>query len=195
MVAGFARSAAPAAMEAALGFVLSRDAAISAAALGALAERRDGQTVPSSLVARLRRVRAWLPEERHAGIDAALANLEPLAEPAEPAPAAQILTVLATLPGGTGAQMMLVRGELESDPLYASVLLKPEVGVEEALLEDDLDEEAVERQIADAEEQAGGLDVPVRFFKQRLSAALAANHAAGLPAALQPASAAGSAWP
>src|SRR5882757_596703 len=124
--------------EAALGFAFSSDPEVSSTALVAVSQQGRGRLVSSRVVDRLVRMRPWLSETRRADIDTAIRALRPKAAPPVPVKRWEIRGVLASLCDGAGAQSLFALAKQGRRFALACLLVKSEVGVQDARLRDNM---------------------------------------------------------
>jgi hypothetical protein len=137
MAGAIATSQIEAVREAALGFAFSPNPAVSSAALVAVSQQRGG-LVSSKVVDRLVRMRPWFSETRRTDIDTAIRALRPKAAPPVPVKRWEIRGVLASLCDGAGAQSLFALAKQGRRFALACLLVKSEVGVQDAWVRDDM---------------------------------------------------------
>jgi hypothetical protein len=176
IVLAAAASAEPAMREAALGMAL--DLPEAPAVFEVLA------TAPSASAAhleRLARLRPWLEEGLRPALDAALRALRPRAEAARPAPRIEIRSVLACLADGAGATSLFVLLRRGREHRLASILIKEEHGVADALLTDAMTAAALRAMRGRIIAEIDVAEVPLGYLEARLAAALGENLARRVP--------------
>lgn len=180
-VTALAGSRIPAIREAALGFVLDLDAAVGRAVLDVLVGTAGRAVISSTLIERLVRLRPWVTQDRRPAIDAALRALRPKA--VEPAATAlpEMKALLVTLTDGAGAQSVFALAKLGRRHVIASILIKAEIGIAEALLGEGMPKAEADRLISMIKQEADARPVSAGFVKQVLAAALTTNLAQGRP--------------
>lgn len=181
MVRALALSSNPAVREAVLGFALATEPEISAAALEALAETRDGNPVASVTVERLVRIRPWLAGGRQAHLDAAVRALRPRVAPPIPAPRPEIGRLLASLCDGAGAQSVFALVQQGRQFALASVLVKNGVGIADTLLNADMSRGEADAMVTEIVAATEAVEISMELVERRLGDALAANVARDAP--------------
>jgi hypothetical protein len=167
--------------EAALGFALSPDPAVSSAALVAIAQQGRAGLVSNRVVDRLVRMRPWLSERRRAKIDTAVRALRP--KTASPVPLArwEIRSVLASLCDGAGAQSLFALTKRGRRFALASLLVKTEVGVADVWVREGMTKAEADALIAQIVAASEAVEVSIALLERRLADALAINVACDLP--------------
>ncbi len=181
MAAALAASGTDALREAALGFVLSPDPEIAAAVLHALARPAGGGPVASATVERLVLMRPWLSPARREPVDAAVCALRPRASAPEPASRPDMVRVLASMCDGAGTQSLFALTRQGQRLVMASILLKAEDGVADALVGDPMTRREADGLIREIASAAEGVDVSPALLRRRLADALVVNAARDRP--------------
>jgi hypothetical protein len=167
--------------EAALGFALSPDPAVSSAALVAIAQQGLAGLVSNRVVDRLVRMRPWFSERRRTKVDTAVRALRPKTAPPVPLARWEIRSVLASLCDGAGAQSLFALTKRGRRFALASLLLKTEVGVADAWVREGMTKAEADALIAQIVASAEAVEVSIAFLERRLADALAINVACDLP--------------
>jgi hypothetical protein len=181
MAGALAMSQSEAVREAALGFAFSPNSAVSSAALVAVSQQSRGGVVSSKVVDRLVRMRPWLSEMRRADIDTAIRALRPKAAPPVPVKRWEIRGVLASLCDGAGAQSLFALAKQGRRFALAGLLVKLEVGVQDAWVRDDMTKVEADDLIAQIVAGAEAVEISIGLLEQRLADALAINVARDVP--------------
>ena len=181
MAGAIAMSQSEAVREAALGFAFSSDSAVSSAALIAVSQQRRGGMVSSKVVDRLVRMRPWLSEMRRADIDTTIRALRPKAAPPVPVKRWEIRGVLASLCDGAGAQSLFALAKQGRRFALAGLLVKSEVGVQDAWVRDGMTKAEADAVIAQIVAGAEAVEISIGLLEQRLADALAINVARDVP--------------
>jgi hypothetical protein len=180
MAGAIATSQIEAVREAALGFAFSPNPAVSLAALVAVSQQRGG-LVSSKVVDRLVRMRPWFSEARRTDIDTAIRALRPKAAPPIPVKRWEIRGVLASLCDGAGAQSLFALAKQGRRFALAGLLVKSEVGVQDAWLHDGMTKAEADNLIAQIVAGAEAVEISIGLLEQRLADALAINVAHDVP--------------
>jgi len=167
--------------EAALGFALSPDPAVSSAALVAITQQGRAGLVSNRVVDRLVRMRPWLSERRRTRIDTAVRALRPKTASPVPLTRWEIRSVLASLCDGAGAQSLFALTKRGRRFALASVLIKTEVGVADAWVGEGMAKAEADALIAQIVAAAEAVEVSIAFLERRLADALAINVACDRP--------------
>src|ERR1700730_13471526 len=181
MAGVIAMSQSEAVSEAALGFAFSPNSTVSSAALVAVSQQRRGGMVSSKMVDRLVRMRPWLSEMRRQDIDTAIRTLRPKAAPPVPVKRWEIRGVLASLCDGAGAQSLFALAKQGRRFALACLLVKSEVGVQDAWVRDDMTKAEADALIAQIVGGAEAVEISIGLLEQRLADALAINVARDVP--------------
>ena len=180
MAGAIATSQIEAVREAGLGFAFSPNPAVSSAALVAVSQQRGG-LVSSKVVDRLVRMRPWFSETRRTDIDTAIRALRPKAAPPVPVKRWEIRGVLASLCDGAGAQSLFALAKQGRRFALACLLVKSEVGVQDAWVRDGMTKAEADALIAQIVSGAEAVEISIGLLEQRLADALATNVAREVP--------------
>jgi hypothetical protein len=180
MAGAIATSQIEAVRAAALGFAFSPNPAVSLAALVAVSQQRGG-LVSSKVVDQLVRIRPWFSETRRTDIDSAIRALRPKAAPPIPVKRWEIRGVLASLCDGAGAQSLFALAKQGRRFALAGLLVKSEVGVQDAWVRDGMTKAAADALIAQIVAGAEAVEISIDLLEQRLAGALAINVARDVP--------------
>jgi hypothetical protein len=166
-----------------LGFALSPDPAVSAAALVAITQEGRAGLVSNRVVDRLVRMRPWLSERRRAKIDTADRALRPKTAFPVPLTRWEIRSVLASLCDGAGAQSLFALIKRGRRFTLASLLVKTQVGVADAWVREGMTKAEADALIAQSSRQpkpskyrspssSGGSPMPSRSMLHATSPAI-----------------------
>jgi hypothetical protein len=180
MAGAIATSQIEAVRAAALGFAFSPNPAVSLAALVAVSQQRGG-LVSSKVVDQLVRIRPWFSETRRTDIDSAIRALRPKAAPPIPVKQWEIRGVLASLCDGAGAQSLFALAKQGRRFALAGLLVKSEVGVQDAWVRDGMTKAEADALIAQIVAGAEAVEISIDLLEQRLADALAINVARDVP--------------
>ena len=133
------------------------------------------------MVDRLVRMRPWLSEMRRANIDTAIRALRPKAAPPVPVKRWEIRGVLASLCDGAGAQSLFALAKQGRRFALACLLVKSEVGVQDAWVRDGMTKAEADALIAQIVAGAEAVEISIGLLEQRLADALATNVAREVP--------------
>src|SRR5258708_269867 len=175
MADAIAMSQIEAVREAALGFAFSPIPAVSSAALVGISQQS------SKVVDRLVRMRPWFSETRRTEIDTAIRALRPKAGPPVPVKRWEIRGVLASLCDGVGAQSLFALAKQGRRFALACLLVKSEVGVQDAWVRDGMTRAEADALIAEIVAGVEAVATSIGLFEQRLADALATNVAREVP--------------
>src|SRR5690348_12952851 len=167
--------------EAALGFALSPDSAVSSAALVAITQQGRAGLVSNRVVERLVRMRPWFSERRRTKVDTAVHALRPKTAPPVPLARWEIRSVLASLCDGAGAQSLFALTKRGRRFALACLLIKTEVGVADGWVREGMTKAEADALITQIVAGAEAVESSLAFLEQRLADALAVNVARDLP--------------
>lgn len=167
--------------EAALGFALSPDPAVSSAALVAITQHSCAGLVSNRVVDWLVRMRPWLSQTRRTNIDIAIRALRPKTASPVPLARCEIRSVLASLCDGAGAQSLFALTKRGRRFALASLLVKTEVGVADAWVREGMTKAEANSLIAQIVAAAEAVEVSIALLERRLADALAFNVACDRP--------------
>ena len=181
LIHGVGMSASATVRAAGLGFVLDPEDRCALVALEAAHEAAQRFVPEAHTVARLVRMRPWLPATRRAATDQLIAHLRRKA----PTPAAQthgaVKQWFATPADGAGAQSLFALIKDAKMWTVASVLVKHAEGVCDAWVADGMSKREADGVAARVVEEAEAVEVTGDFFTQRIGDALAMNAEAAPP--------------
>jgi hypothetical protein len=127
------------------------------------------------------RLRPWVTQDRRPAIDAALRTLRPKA--VEPVATAlpEMKALLVTLTDGAGAQSVFALAKRGRRHVIASILIKAEIGIAEALLGEGMSKSEADRFLKVIKQEVDARPVSAGFVEQWLTASLATNLVQGHP--------------
>jgi hypothetical protein len=181
MAGALAMSDSEAVREAALGFALSLDPAVSSAALVAISRQGRASIVSSKVIDRLVRMRPWLSEARRPNIDTAIRTLRPRATLPRSVERWEIRSVLASLCDGAGAQSLFALAKRGRRFALCSLLVKTEAGVADAWVRNGMTKAEADALVTEIFAGAEAVEVSIGFLEHRLADALAINVAHDVP--------------
>ncbi|MBV8588462.1 MAG: hypothetical protein JO212_00055, partial [Acetobacteraceae bacterium] len=182
MATALAMSGTEAVREAALGFAFSSDAAVSTAAISALAKHAHEAMASNATIERLVRMRPWFSAARQADVDAAIRALRAKAAPPKASQRPEIRSVAASLCDGAGAQSLFALAKRGRRFAMAAVLVKTDAGVADAWVRDDMNSRAeADALIEEILAQTEAVEISIGLFERRLAAALETNVARDAP--------------
>jgi len=181
LIHGLALSANAEVRAAGLGFVLDPEERCALVALSAAREGAQRYSPPAINVARLVRMRPWLPQTRHAATDELIAHLRRTASAPEPAAHGEVKQWFTTAADGAGAQSLFALIKEGRMWAAASVLVKHGEGVCDAWVADGMSKREAAELAAQFIEEADAVEVTSDFFVQRVGDALAGNAEANPP--------------
>jgi len=123
------------------------------------------------------RLRGLMPPARHGALDDAVKALRPHAGPPLPVPEKKIDGPVASLSDGSGAQALLAHIKEDRTNFVASLMIKLEQGIVDAMLIEDMPQREFKR--LSSEEGMATRKISRDLLVRRLCAALAENHAGG----------------
>lgn len=156
------------------GFLLHPDAEIAKSVAEALASSAKSTPVDSSSIERLVRLRPWLPQDRHAYLDAVIKAMRLNAMPPVKTEPPKIIKCFASVCDGSGTRSIFVTLRRGVHYQVATVMIKP-TGVKEALVLCDLPKSALDQIVREMKASVPVAETDLAGVSRMLALAVADN--------------------
>ena len=166
--------------QAVVGFVLHADAVLAQSVAEALAASATKSPVESSLIERLVRIRPWLPQTRHARLDATMRAMRLNALPPVKTELPKVIKCYVSVCDGSGTRSLFVTQRVGAHYQIASVMMKL-AGVVDAMVLPELPKSGMDDIVRQMKTSMPVTETDLAGIHRMLALALADNFASGNP--------------
>ena len=166
--------------QAVVGFVLHADAVLAQSVAEALAASATKSPVESSLIERLVRIRPWLPQTRHARLDATMRAMRLNALPPVKTELPKVIKCYVSVCDGSGTRSLFVTQRVGAHYQIASVMMKL-AGVADAMVLPELPKSGMDDIVRQMKTSMPVTETDLAGIHRMLALALADNFASGNP--------------